>query len=420
MIIQKKMGSKKDDTLISYKNSEIIVETTVIPTKQSYFTIFDRKSKAITTKESLEINGKKYKPIDINSSFIQSESILFPSKVSNYWSKEELVLSIQSYIYKYVDIPKDYRIICSYYILLTYIYDNFSEIPYLRVIWDYWSWKSRLLKTIWSICYIPILTNGWTSLSAIFRMIQNFKWTLILDEADFSFSDTTSDMIKLLNNGYQKWSPIMRADWEGFDVRCYNVFCPKLIGGRMEFKDKATESRCLSTIMKRSNRDNIPIWLDKKFYDESLELRNKLLKFKFDYYDNIPLKNKYIKWIESRLNQIINPILSIVDNEKIEDIIIENLKHKQQDIKEDRKNSIFWAILSIIKHKSSDNNELYYKGILDDLEVVEWKNGFTNRKLWGLFKQNRLKTKRKNDGTIIDRVTNNEELERLYFEYSIT
>ena len=100
MIIQKKMGSKKDDTLISYKNSEIIVETTVIPTKQSYFTIFDRKSKAITTKESLEINGKKYKPIDINSSFIQSESILFPSKVSNYWSKEELVLSIQSYIYK--------------------------------------------------------------------------------------------------------------------------------------------------------------------------------------------------------------------------------------------------------------------------------------------------------------------------------
>ena len=251
-------------------------------------------------------------------------------------------------------------------------------------------------------------------------MIQNFKWTLILDEADFSFSDTTSDMIKLLNNGYQKWSPIMRADWEGFDVRCYNVFCPKLIGGRMEFKDKATESRCLSTIMKRSNRDNIPIWLDKKFYDESLELRNKLLKFKFDYYDNIPLKNKYIKWIESRLNQIINPILSIVDNEKIEDIIIENLKHKQQDIKEDRKNSIFWAILSIIKHKSSDNNELYYKGILDDLEVVEWKNGFTNRKLWGLFKQNRLKTKRKNDGTIIDRVTNNEELERLYFEYSIT
>jgi hypothetical protein len=37
------------------------------------------------------------------------------------------------------------------------------------------------------------------------------------------------------------------------------VFCPKIIGGRMEFRDKATESRCLTNIMKRSTRENIPI-----------------------------------------------------------------------------------------------------------------------------------------------------------------
>lgn len=77
----------------------------------------------------------------------------------------------------------------------------------------------------------------------------------------------------------------MRADWEWFDVRCYEVFCPKIIGGRMEFKDKATESRCLTNIMKRSNRENIPIWLDKSFYEESQEIRNMLLKFRYDYFD---------------------------------------------------------------------------------------------------------------------------------------
>lgn len=414
--VKKKVNKK--ETLISYKNKEMIVDT-VISNKQSYFTIYNRKSKEISQESEIEINWKSYIPINTNSSFITSESILFPSEAKKYWSKEELILIIQRYIKKYVDIPEDYLIICSYYVLLTYVYSGFSEIPYLRVIWDYWSWKSRFLKTIWSICYNPIITNWWTSLSAIFRMIEKFKWTLILDEADFSLSDTYSEMIKLLNNGYQKGNPIMRADWEWFEPNCYEVYCPKIIGGRMEFKDKATESRCLSNIMKKSKKTNIPIWLDDKFSEESLELRNMLLKFRFDYLDKVELKNKNIEWIEPRLNQIINPILSLVDNREMEEIIIKNLKSKQEDIKEERNNSLLWIILSIIKRRLYNKEEAYYRDILDDLEVIEWKHYFNPRKLWSLLRQNSLKGFRKNDWTVIKKEENKEELERLYNEYSI-
>lgn len=412
-----KHNLNKKETLISLTTKELIIDTIFSPLNQSYFTIFNRKSKKISQENEIEINWKTYIPISSNSSFITSWSILFPSEIWNYKSKEELLLKIQSYLYKYIDVPKDYRIIASYYVLLTYVYDNFSEIPYLRVIWDYWSWKSRLLKTIWSICYMPMITNWWTSLSAIFRMIQNFKWTLIIDEADMSFSDTNNEMIKLFNNGYQKGNPIMRADWEWFDVRCYEVFCPKIIGWRMEFRDKATESRCLTNIMKRSTRENIPIWLDRTFYEETQELRNMLIKFRYDYYDKIDFKNKYISWIEPRLNQIINPILSLVDNEEIEKLIIDNLKMKQIEIKEDRKNSLLWAVLSIIKSKNI--NEIYYKDILDDLEVMEWKINFSSKKLWSLLKQNWLKWYRKSDWTILVKDNNLNELERLFKEYWI-
>lgn len=412
-----KHNLNKKETLISLTTKELIIDTIFSPLNQSYFTIFNRKSKKISQENEIEINWKTYIPISSNSSFITSWSILFPSEIWNYKSKEELLLKIQSYLYKYIDVPKDYRIIASYYVLLTYVYDNFSEIPYLRVIWDYWSWKSRLLKTIWSICYMPMITNWWTSLSAIFRMIQNFKWTLIIDEADMSFSDTNNEMIKLFNNGYQKWNPIMRADWEWFDVRCYEVFCPKIIGWRVEFRDKATESRCLTNIMKRSTRENIPIWLDRIFYEETQELRNMLIKFRYDYYDKIDFKNKYISWIEPRLNQIINPILSLVENEEIEKIIIDNLKMKQIEIKEDRKNSLLWAVLSIIKSKNI--NEIYYKDILDDLEVMEWKINFSSKKLWSLLKQNWLKWYRKSDWTILVKDNNLNELERLFKEYWI-
>ena len=264
-----------------------------------------------------------------------------------------------------------------------------------------------------------MITNGWTSLSAIFRMIEKFKWTLVIDEADISYSDTNNEMIKLFNNGYQKGSPIMRADWEWFEPRCYEVYCPKLIGWRMEFRDKATESRCLSNIMKRSNREDLPIWLDESFYEDWLILRNKLLKFKFDNFYNVKLKNQLIKWIEPRLNQIINPILSLVKTQKVEDLIIKNIKEKQSEIKIDRRNSLLWAILSILFTRFKWKNEIYYMDILNDLEDTEWRFNFSTRKLGSLLKQNWLKWHRKNNWTVIQFDENIDELKRLYNEYSI-
>ena len=248
----------KTETIVSYNDDELMIETLVTPWKWSFFIIFNKETKDIQINNSFSKNWKEYKPIDMNSNYIKSWSILFPSGIVDYWTKKDLLRDINRYLNKYIDIPQEYRVISTYYILLTYLYTNFNEIPYLRVIWDYGSWKSRLLKAVWNICYTPIITNWWTSISALFRMIEIFKWTLVLDEADFWASDTTTDIIKLLNNGYQKWSSIMRADWDKFEPNCYNVYWPKIIWWRREFIDKATESRCLSNIMKRSNRKNDP------------------------------------------------------------------------------------------------------------------------------------------------------------------
>ena len=409
--------NKKNEKLISFYNDKIIVDTLLVAGTTKYI-IYDRKDKSISVKNDITINWIEYYPINANSSFITSWSVLFPSEISYYWTEIDLLKSIEDYLYKYIDIPPEYIIISSYYILLTYIYPNFTEIPYLRVIWDYWSGKSRLLKTIWSICYNPIITNWWTSLSAIFRMIGIFKWTLILDEADFSYSDTTSDMIKLLNNGYQKWNSIMRAYLEWFEPNCYEIYCPKIIWGRMEFRDKATESRCLTNVMKKTKRKDILFWLDKTFDKEALELRNKLLKYRYDNFWNKKLKNKNIEWIEPRLNQIINPILSLVKSKKAEEIIIRSIRSKQDEIKVERKNSLFWAVLWILKNSFEKSDEVYLMYILEQLEIIEWKFNFNARKLWSLLKQNWIKSHRKNNWTVIRRSENENELDSIFNEYS--
>jgi hypothetical protein len=105
----------------------------------------------------------------------------------------------------------------------------------------------------------------------------------VLDEADFQFSDTTNEIIKLLNNGFAKGNPILRADGDNFEPRAYDVYCPKIIGGRFEFRDKATESRCINEVMKRTQRTDIPLNLTETFDRESESLRNKLYQFRYDY-----------------------------------------------------------------------------------------------------------------------------------------
>lgn len=410
--------SEQRNVRVSCSDSKNIIDT-LYDNCNTEFIVFERKSKKITLVKKLDMQWETYYPISPHSTFITSGSILFPGTIRDYWNINTLIKDIQDYIYKYVDIPPDFITISSYYVLMTYIYTNFSEIPYLRVIWDYGSGKSRFLKIVGSVCYIPMITNGGTSTSAIFRMIEQYKWTLILDEADFNFSDTTSDVIKLLNNGYQKWCPIIKADWKNFEPNCYEVFCPKIIWGRSEFRDKATESRCLSHVMKRSNRKDLPIGLDQTFYEESLLLRNKLLQFRFDNLDNIKIQNIKIEGLEPRLNQIINPMLSIIPDDEAKKVIIGSISKKQETIKKDRKDSLFWTVLHIIKIRFNSSEEVYFKDIIHDMEKYEWKLFFNSRKLWAMLKKNSITRYRKNDGTVVRKHENIEEFTRLCREYSI-
>src|ERR1700730_15247877 len=63
----------------------------------------------------------------------------------------------------------------------------------------------------------------------------------------------------------------------------------------------------------RPLRQDIPINLPQRFADESLQLRNKLLAYRFLHKDNIRIDDRLLHSdLEPRLNQILLPLLSIV------------------------------------------------------------------------------------------------------------
>ena len=255
--------------------------------------------------------------VPLYDNLIEKGVIHLPSFPEPYGSERDLYDLVQHFIHRYVAVSEFYERLSSYYVLFSWLYDRFNTLPYLRALGDYGTGKSRFLQTIGSICYRPMFASGATTVSPIFRLIDRHKGTLIIDEADFRNSDSDAEITKILNCGYQDGFPVIRSEPKGnsFEPTGYKVYGPKLIATRKRYKDKALESRCLTEEMDFQWRTDIPHILPETFWNDALEIRNRLLQWRFDKYPSVRLRQNLVnESIEPRLNQVMMPLASIIDD----------------------------------------------------------------------------------------------------------
>ena len=96
----------------------------------------------------------------------------------------------------------------------------------------------------------------------LFRIIDAFRGTLIIDEGDFRLSDERAEIVKILNNGNARGFPVLRSEVtpsREFNPTAYTVFGPELVATRGFFEDRALESRCLTEQMGSAAAETFPI-----------------------------------------------------------------------------------------------------------------------------------------------------------------
>jgi hypothetical protein len=266
--------------------------------------------------------GELLVPYSAKNNLIANGCVLLPSRPEPHGSKAELLAQIEAFIHRHVDLSPLFEKIAAHYVLLSWLHDAFSELPYLRLSGDYGSGKTRALLVLGSLCYRPIFASGASTVSPLFHTLDRFGGTLILDEADFRFSDAASEIVKILNNGNVKGLPVLRTmqnrDKE-FNPRAFKVFGPKIIAMRGRYDDPALESRFLTEDMgQRPLRTGIPIFLPASFEAEAQELRNKLLHHRLCHlFDTKPDPAVLMTGVEPRTNQIALPLLSLIDDEAL-------------------------------------------------------------------------------------------------------
>lgn len=343
--------------------------------KQSAFVLWQEGKWSVEA--GFEISpSSRLLPYSPGNNLVKNEVVLFPSEPQEYGSEDELLGEIQSFIHRYVDVTPLFEKIASYYVLFSWVYDGFNELPYLRLRGDPGSGKTRFLLTVGSLCYKPIFASGASTVSPLFRIIDAFRGTLIIDEGDFRLSDEKAEIVKILNNGNARGFPVLRSEVSPkreFNPTAYSVFGPKLVATRGFFEDRALESRCLTEAMGQQRlRDDVPINLPPVHKEEALQLRNKLLLFRFrNFNKRKPTEELVDRKIEPRLNQVFAPLLSIIDEPQARSDLQELARKYNQELVADRGFDIEAQVLEIIRDSIAQG--------VEPISVKEITNWFTDR-----------------------------------------
>jgi len=309
---------------------------------RTYLAVRDPSGQVSELMPSFTLEGQKYLPIPATQ-IITKNIVRLPSELGEETDEKDLIFKTKHQILKYFDFGSDdfFEEFTAFYVPFTYMYDGFMEVSYLRGLGDYGTGKTRFLKAVGMLCYRPIYMSGGSSAASIYHLLDLYRGTLVLNEGDFTQSDESSIIAKILNGGTERDESItrMRGSMENMTVEAYNVFGPKVIATRKEFNDYAIRSRCLTMEMvPMAPHPRIPQSLPPEKEEQDRYLRNLWTMYRMqNAQENIQVdQSQTDRNIEPRLNQITLSLLTTIKDEEARNNIKEFLRRYNERTRGER------------------------------------------------------------------------------------
>lgn len=407
-----------------YQDGEILAEEIYDEAKNpcQQFCVFNKLSQSISTHKTLFKDGELYIPVG-NKDVFEKKIVLFPTSVSEYGDDRSLNLRITSFVKKYLDIEESLLFLIPYFVKMSWVYDRGRIVCYLAGRGDFGSGKTRFSDVIGSICYKPIFLAGATSDAYLFRCIELFKGTLVINELERINTDIYSQIVNILNNGYEKGHPIGRVEGDRKRVlRAFDVFSPKIITSRGQFKDLALESRIINVGLAETRRDDIPDELPPEFEMEALDIRNNLLLYRFRNLGktmDIPVGE--LGGLSRRTRQTFRPLMLCANtNQEISEIAA-CARNYQSEILQDRQSSLEGVAVKILFDTHSSGQRLSIGEWAERInqEIKNPKELMTPRRLGSIVRKSFKLTTEQSTGGLYYVMYDEERLNYLFYRYGI-
>ncbi len=324
------MNNNKEKTIQKYRchyaDKDVIIET-IYKDRQASF--IKHSIDGIDIVKYHELNEKEIL-VPAHKVYLDNGSVIVPSGIS-----ENAIDGISDAVYKYLErhlmSDKEDLLLLSAYIMYTWLYDRVSTAPYLWILGGYGTAKSRIGELIGLLSFNSTFLGTAITPANIFRMQDEIKGTLIMDEMDMDFSDKRHPFVQILNGGYKSNGVVYRSESQKgkqFVPTPYSSFGPKAVISREEPKDDSLKSRSFLIrtykVDKHTlNKNGIPLNISVKDRREAHELRNRLLEYRFKYYREVPhsVNMSFSDSITPRAEQLISSMLSVLPLSKHDELV---------------------------------------------------------------------------------------------------
>ncbi len=176
--------------------------------------------------------------------------IPFPEPVDG----RELIQEIRNTINDYVFLPPHTDIALAYWVLFTYGIQYFEFSPRLAILSpEKRCGKSTLLDVLTALCYRPLNLSHTTSAS-MFRLIEQERPTLLLDEAD-TFLKGNDDLRGIVNSGHRCNGAVSRVVGDKQEVKRFSTFSACAIASIGTLPDTIMDRSIIISMKRATSKD---------------------------------------------------------------------------------------------------------------------------------------------------------------------
>jgi hypothetical protein len=190
--------------------------------------------------------------------------------------------TIRKFLYEHIDFYDDLLYdVATGWTFASYHAERWTSVPYLFMYGPHDSGKTRVLDCLNSLCYRSLMMATITG-PALFRGIEKWHPTLLLDETGKYNAEAEAEIRSILNAGYRKGQFAARCEGENHEIKLFDVFGFKAMA---DIKDlnQTLRSRCIVINMYQASR-KVRFTLNRK---EATRLRTQLLMSRLEEYEAI-------------------------------------------------------------------------------------------------------------------------------------
>jgi len=201
-----------------------------------------------TLDDEVEAARKNISKQDSENSII-SEIDPWPHKVDG----NQLLAEIQNTFTRYSIIPDGAEVALPLWVLGTYVFNLFRIFPMIGLVSpEKRCGKSTVLTLLKALCCKSILASN-ISAAAIYRVIEAWQPTLLIDEAD-TFLKDNDEMRGIINSGHTKDTAyVIRTEGDNYEPKKYSTWSPKAIAMIGDMPDTNKDRSLVITMRRRKS-----------------------------------------------------------------------------------------------------------------------------------------------------------------------